>query len=124
MTRVLIAEDHAHIRTLIRMTLEFEGFDIHEASDGTSGLHKAAEINPDVMLLDIMMPGELDGLQVCQKLKADPRLARVKVILLTARGQVRDRAEGKAAGAEDYLVKPFSPLQLIEVIERHIGARA
>ena len=82
------------------------------------------QIRPDLVLLDVMMPGELDGLQVCQRIRNDATLSATKVVLLTARGQVRDRAAGQAAGANDYLVKPFSPLQLIDVIERHMDATA
>jgi two-component system, OmpR family, phosphate regulon response regulator PhoB len=118
MKRVLIVEDQADIRKLIRMTLEFEPYEIHEAADGAFGLRMAGAVRPDLMLLDVMMPGELDGLQVCERIKSDPATMDIKVVLLTARGQVRDREAGKAAGADDYLVKPFSPLQLIETIER------
>jgi two-component system, OmpR family, phosphate regulon response regulator PhoB len=118
MKRVLIVEDQADIRKLIRMTLEFEPYEIHEAADGAFGLRMAGAVKPDLMLLDVMMPGELDGLQVCERIKNDPATSDIKVVLLTARGQVRDREAGKAAGADDYLVKPFSPLQLIETIER------
>ena len=118
MKRVLIVEDQADIRKLIRMTLEFEDYEIHEASDGAAGLRVARDLKPDLMLLDVMMPGELDGLQVCQQIKSDPRTAEIRVVLLTARGQARDREVGREAGADEYLVKPFSPLQLIETIER------
>ncbi len=122
MKRVLIVEDQADIRKLIRMTLEFENYEIHEASDGSFGLRMAQAIRPDVMLLDVMMPGELDGLQVCQRIKSDPSMAGTKVVLLTARGQQKDREAGEQAGADDYLVKPFSPLQLIETLEQLLGA--
>ena len=120
MKRVLIVEDQADIRKLIRMTLEFEPFEIFEAADGAEGLRKASEIAPDLMLLDVMMPGELDGLQVCAQVRANPALRDTRVVLLTARGQVKDRDAGQQAGADDYLIKPFSPLQLIETIERLI----
>jgi CheY-like chemotaxis protein len=118
MKRVLIVEDQADIRKLIRMTLEFEAYEIHEATDGTAGLTLAQALRPDLMLLDVMMPGALDGLQVCQRIKSDPGLARIRIVLLTARGQARDRQAGAQAGDDDYLVKPFSPLQLIDTIER------
>ena len=104
------------------MTLEFEDYEIHEAADGAFGLRMASAVGPDLVLLDVMMPGELDGLQVCQRIKSDPKLAGLKVVLLTARGQARDREAGQLAGADDYLVKPFSPLQLIETIERLLPA--
>lgn len=118
MKRVLIVEDQPDIRKLIRMTLEFEAYEIHEADDGASGLRMAVALQPDLVLLDVMMPGELDGLQVCQRIKSDATLAGVRVVLLTARGQTRDREAGQRAGADEYLVKPFSPLQLIDTIER------
>ena len=122
MKRVLIVEDQPDIRKLIRMTLEFEAYEIHEASDGALGLRMATAVAPDLMLLDVMMPGELDGLQVCQRLKQDSVTKHIKVVLLTARGQARDREAGQHAGADEYLVKPFSPLQLIETIERLLEA--
>jgi two-component system phosphate regulon response regulator PhoB len=122
MKRVLIVEDQADIRKLIRMTLEFEDYEIHEANDGAAGLRVAREMKPDLMLLDVMMPGELDGLQVCHLIKNDPATAHIRVVLLTARGQARDREVGRDAGADEYLVKPFSPLQLIETIERLLVA--
>lgn len=118
MKRVLIVEDQADIRKLIRMTLEFEDYEIHEASDGAAGLRIARDIRPELMLLDVMMPGELDGLQVCHHIKNDAATRDIRVVLLTARGQARDREVGREAGADEYLVKPFSPLQLIETIER------
>ena len=121
MKKILIVEDQPDIRKLIRMTLEFEDYEIHEAADGAFGLRMAAAVGPDLVLLDVMMPGELDGLQVCQRIKSDPRLAHIKVVLLTARGQARDREAGQQSGADDYLVKPFSPLQLIETIERLVA---
>jgi CheY-like chemotaxis protein len=124
MKRILIVEDQADIRKLIRMTLEFENYEIHEASDGSFGLRMAQAIKPDVMLLDVMMPGELDGLQVCQRIKSDPVMKSTKVVLLTARGQQKDREAGEQAGADEYLIKPFSPLQLIETLERLIGEAA
>ena len=115
---VLIVEDQADIRKLIRMTLEFADYEIHEASDGHFGLSLARATRPDIVLLDVMMPGELDGLQLCRQLRSDPVMRHIKVVLLTARGQERDREAGRQAGADEYLVKPFSPLELIETIER------
>jgi len=122
MRRVLIVEDQADIRKLIRMTLEFEPYEVHEAADGAEGLRLAQALQPDLILLDVMMPGELDGLEVCSRVRAAPSLARTRVVLLTARGQVKDRDAGQQAGADEYLVKPFSPLQLIETIERLMPA--
>lgn len=121
MQRVLIVEDQADIRKLIRMTLEYENLEIHEAADGAFGLNMVRAVRPDLVLLDVMMPGELDGLQVCERIKADPEFWNVKVVLLTARGQFHDREMGFGAGADEYLVKPFSPLELIKTIERLIA---
>ena len=118
MKRVLSVEDQADIRKLIRMTLEFEDYEIHEASDGASGLRMARHLKPDLMLLDVMMPGELDGLQVCHHVKNDNETRHIRVVLLTARGQARDREVGREAGADEYLVKPFSPRELLSVVGR------
>jgi len=123
MKRVLIVEDQADIRKLIRMTLEFEPYEIHEAANGTDGLRLAVEVQPDLILLDVMMPGDLDGLQVCTRVRALPALQATRVVLLTARGQAQDRNAGQQAGADEYLIKPFSPLQLIETIERLMPAQ-
>jgi len=115
--KVLIVEDHADIRRLIRMTLEFDDFEIFEANDGESGLVAAAHVRPDVVLLDVMMPGALDGLEVCRMLKVTPGLAEVKVVILSARGTAADISNGMEAGADGYLVKPFSPLELTRVVQ-------
>jgi DNA-binding response OmpR family regulator len=122
--RILIVEDQPDICKLIRMTLEFGDFEIHEANDGETGLNMARAIRPHVMLLDVMMPGLLDGYQVCTRIKQDPDLKRIQVVMLTARGQATDLASGEAAGADAYLVKPFSPLELIERVETMAGATA
>lgn len=122
--RILIVEDQPDICKLIRMTLEFGDFEIHEAHDGESGLNMARAIKPAIMLLDVMMPGLLDGYQVCSRIKQDPALSSIQVVMLTARGQVSDLAAGEAAGADAYLVKPFSPLELIERVEAMVSAAA
>lgn len=119
--RILITEDQTDICKLIRMTLEFGDFEIHEAHDGETGLNMARAVQPSLMLLDVMMPGLLDGYQVCQRIKQDPTLAHIKVIMLTARGQANDIAMGEKVGADAYLVKPFSPLELIERVEGMLG---
>ena len=116
MKKILIVDDHADIRKLIRMTLEFEDYDIHEAADGESAVSMAEAIHPDLVLMDVMMPGTVDGLEACRRMRALPALANIHVMLLSARGQARDREAGLQAGAHAYLVKPFSPFQLIESI--------
>jgi len=116
MNRILIIEDQADIRRLIRWTLEFEDYEIHEASDGPVGLAQASAVRPELILLDVMMPGGLDGFQVCEQLKADPALASIPVVMLTARSQQRDREASGRAGADAFLAKPFSPMQLVETV--------
>jgi len=122
--RILIVEDQPDICKLIRMTLEFGDFEIHEANDGETGLNMARAIKPSIMLLDVMMPGLLDGYQVCTRIKQDPSLSAIQVVMLTARGQASDMAAGEAAGADAYLVKPFSPLELIDRVEAMVSAAA
>jgi CheY-like chemotaxis protein len=116
--KLLIVEDQPDIRKLIRMTLEFEGYDLLEAENGAEGLHTAQAARPVIVLLDVMMPGELDGYQVCERIKKDPSLKGTRVIMLTARGQQTDLDQGRQAGCDAYLTKPFSPLELIDTIDR------
>lgn len=121
MKKVLIVEDQADIRELIRMTLEIEDFDIDEAENGDIGLDMARKNKPDLVLLDVMMPGSLDGFDVCNRIKGDQALKRMKVIILSAKGQDNDKQQGKQAGADGYLTKPFSPRQLLEVVTRQLS---
>src|SRR5690242_20277404 len=110
MERILIIEDETPMRTALKDVLEDEGYRAITAEDGESGLQRAIEEKPDLILLDIMMP-KLDGFAVCAELR---RLANpVPVLMLTAKGQVEDRVTGLDAGADDYLVKPFSTGELL-----------
>ncbi|MDT7834037.1 response regulator transcription factor [Aquabacterium sp. OR-4] len=118
MARVLIVDDQPDIRRLIRMTLEDEPFEVQEAANGEQALAAVASWRPDLILLDVMMPGRFDGLQVCASVRADPGSSDIRVVLLSARADSGDRAAGQAAGADEYLTKPFSPLQLLETIDR------
>lgn len=113
---ILIVEDHADIRRLIRMTLEFENFEIHESANADDGLDRVRSVRPHILLLDVMMPGKMDGLELCRLIKNDPELSSIYIVLLTARGQPKDIEAGTDAGADAYLLKPFSPLKLIETI--------
>lgn len=117
MKRILIVEDQSDIRQLIRTTLEFDDYEILEADNGPRGLQMAQAMRPALILLDVMMPGELDGYQVCERIKRDPSTSLTKVVLLTARGQKSDQEQGRKAGCDAYLVKPFSPLSLIDMID-------
>jgi CheY-like chemotaxis protein len=120
---VVVVEDQADIRKLVRMTLSICEAEVYEADSGDSGLRLVNELRPPVVLMDIMMPGEVDGLEACRRIKQDPRLNNTRVVMLTARGQEADLAAGKAAGADAYLVKPFSPLQLLDTVAE-LGQRA
>lgn len=116
MRKLLIADDEAGIRSLVKMTLESDDYEIMEASDGVEALALAKEHQPHLLLLDVSMPG-LSGFDVCRAIKADPGLKEIRVIMLTALAQESDIAEGKAAGADDYFTKPFSPIALIRKVE-------
>ena len=114
---ILVVEDQADIRKLIRMTMEMVDRVVHEADNGEEGLRLVRGLRPDLVLLDVMMPGSLDGYQVCQFIKQDPALREIKVVMLTARGQQADFEMGRQAGADAYLTKPFSPLELIDTVD-------
>jgi DNA-binding response OmpR family regulator len=103
------------------MTLDFNNYEIHETADAETGLRMVREINPDLILLDIMMPGKMDGLSLCRLLKGSSEHKDIALILLTARGQQADRQAGMEAGADEYMVKPFSPIKLIELVEDFIS---
>lgn len=115
----LIVDDQPDIRKLILMTMESEEFELHEADNGVDALRIAQNLRPSVVLLDVMMPGGLDGYQVCEKIKTDAQLkGTTKVILLTARGQRTDIERGQAVGCDAYLIKPFSPIELLDTVDR------
>ncbi len=122
MHKILLVEDHADIRRLIRMTLEFEPVEIHEAGDAEAGLAAARDWQPDLVMLDVMMPGRLNGLDLCRSLRADPALQHVPVVMLSACGHASDRQAGMDAGASAYLVKPFSPMQLLDLTQTLVGS--
>jgi len=110
--KVLVVEDHRDTRELLKYNLSAAGFDVAAADNGRSGLSLAAAFRPDIILLDLMMPG-IDGLEVCRQLKTNPDLARIPVVMLTAKGEETDKIVGLELGADDYVVKPFSPRELI-----------
>lgn len=112
MQRILVIEDENDIRQLLRFNLEREGFAVLEAADGLGGLHMATSELPDLVVLDLMLPG-MDGCDVCRRLKAQPVTAAIPVLMLTARGEEVDRIVGLTLGADDYVVKPFSVRELV-----------
>lgn len=118
MKTILIVEDQPDIRALIRMTLEIENYTVHEAEEGQSALALAQRVKPDLCLLDVMLPGGIDGYEICRRLRADSQHRRTPIVMLTARDSSADRDTGKRAGANDYLAKPFSPRQLLQAIDR------
>lgn len=124
--RVLVVDDQADIRRLIRWTLEplEAGLAIYEASTGQDALQMVSVYRPDLVLLDCMMPGAIDGFETCRQLKANEEFAGIKVILVSARGQRRDVDAGTEAGADAYIVKPFSPMRLVEQVEALLAVGA
>ena len=116
-TRVLVVDDEAPIRLLCRVNLEAEGMKVLEASDGVEGVETARGERPDVILLDVMMPG-MDGWQVAESLVDDEATSHIPLIFLTARAELRDRAKGLELGGVDYITKPFNPVELASVVER------
>ena len=117
MTRVLIIDDEAPIRLLCRVNLEAEQMEVLEAGDGPSGLALARSERPDVVLLDVMMPG-LDGWGVAEELLDDRETADIPIVFLTARAEFRDRARGLDLGGVDYITKPFNPVELAPLVRR------
>ena len=116
--RVLVVDDDRVIQQLLEVNLELEGYLVAgTASDGQEAIAMAAELKPDLILLDIMMP-KMDGLEVCRQLKADPKLAKIPIVLLSARAQDMDIREGLEIGADAYLTKPFDPVELLDVVGR------
>jgi two-component system phosphate regulon response regulator PhoB len=116
MLTLLIADDEPHIVSLVRATLEDDQIRVVEASDGEVALELAGATRPDVILLDVHMP-RLGGLEVCRRLRRDPRFQQTKIIMLTAAAQAADEARGREAGADHYLTKPFSPIRLLSLVQ-------
>jgi DNA-binding response OmpR family regulator len=116
LTRVLVVDDEAPIRLLCRVNLEAEKMEVLEAADGESGLEAARVEKPDVVLLDVMMPG-MDGWEVAERLLDDDATREIPLVFLTARAELRDRARGLELGGVDYITKPFNPVELASVVE-------
>ena len=120
MARILIADDDLDIRELVEFKLLSLGHDVEVVADGQAALAACRARRPDLAVLDVMMPG-LSGLDAVAAIRADPQLAGLPVILLTARAQEDDVATGLEAGADDYVTKPFSPRELAQRVEDQIG---
>lgn len=113
---VLIADDESSIRLLVHATIESDDYNVVEAADGAQAWALTKELKPSLVLLDVQMPGQ-SGLEVLRSIKADPSLKATRVILLTSKAQERDIEVGLIAGADFYLTKPFSPLDLLTRVE-------
>ncbi len=109
---ILVIDDEKELARLVMRALEHEGYDVIYASDGTSGLRIAREHRPDLVVLDLTMP-DIDGLEVCKSLRAEPRIARLPILVLSARASAADRILGLELGADDYLIKPFVAQELV-----------
>lgn len=114
---ILIADDEPSLRLLVRVTIESAATRVIEAADGDQAWTLVQAERPAIALLDVQMPGR-SGLELTRAIKADPSLGPIRVIMLTAKGQATDLDAGRAAGADDYLVKPFSPLALLRALDR------
>ncbi|HEU5194423.1 MAG TPA: response regulator [Methylomirabilota bacterium] len=116
MLTILIADDEPHVVELVRVTLEDERVRVVDASDGASALALAAELDPELIFLDVHLP-DMSGLDVCRRLRKQARTACAHIVMLTAAAQHDDVARGLAAGATHYLTKPFSPVRLLSLVE-------
>lgn len=111
--KVLVIDDAENIIEFIRLGLRYEGFQVEAAPDGEQGISAAQRINPDIIILDVLMPG-IDGLEVCQRLRSNPTTSDIPILMLTAKDEVSDRIAGLQTGADDYLTKPFDFYELLE----------
>lgn len=116
MPTVLVVDDEQPIVDLVRFTLEDEQVRVVAAADGFEALEAAREHLPELIFLDVRMP-HLDGFEVCRRLRLDSELGKTRIVMLTAATQESDRALGQAAGADEYLTKPFSPLKLLSLVQ-------
>jgi DNA-binding response OmpR family regulator len=117
MKKILIVDDHLEVRELVEVTLRSGDYQVLQAESGRKAIEIAKAEKPDLIIMDIMMPGDMDGLGATRALKNDPETNGCPIIMLTAKGQEDDVKQGFQAGADDYFVKPFSPLQLIKKVE-------
>jgi two-component system phosphate regulon response regulator PhoB len=116
---VLVVEDEAHIRRVLEYNLKLDGFNVYLAEDGAAGLKIALEVCPDVILLDWLMP-LMNGLQVLAQLKSDNKTEGIPVFMLTAKGMLSDVTQALDMGADDYITKPFNPMQLGKTVREKL----
>jgi CheY-like chemotaxis protein len=120
MAKILIAEDERDIRDLVAFTLRFAGHEVFAATNGEEAVELAPQVNPDLVLMDVRMP-RMTGYEACRVLKANPDLKDIPVVFLSAKGQESEIQQGLAAGAEEYLLKPFAPDQLTSRVKAILG---
>jgi CheY-like chemotaxis protein len=118
--RVLVVDDDAVIVRLLEVNFRLDGFEVETATRGEDAIRKAVELHPDVIVMDVMMPG-LDGWAVTERLREDPGTADTPIVLLSARVRDDDRSRGYALGVVDYVTKPFDPTSLVEVVRSHLS---
>ena len=116
MAKILLVDDEVQLITMVQMRLEANGYEVITANDGQEGLEKAKSENPDLIMMDVMMP-KMDGYKVCGLLKNDTRYSKIPIILFTARAQQDDKELGGEVGADAYVTKPFEPPVLLAKIE-------
>jgi two-component system, OmpR family, alkaline phosphatase synthesis response regulator PhoP len=124
--KILVIDDEKDLRELVKYSLQKEGFGVESVNDGESGLAAAVSSPPDLVLVDLMMPG-IDGLEVCRRLRSDNRTNAIPVVILTAKSGEPDRVVGLELGADDYVTKPFSPRELaarVKAVLRRISTNA
>lgn len=121
MKKILIVDDQVQVRELIEVTLRGDEYQIMLAGSGEEAVDIARRELPQLVIMDVMMPGAIDGYEATRLIKSGPTASRVKIIILSARGQETDRKKGIESGADDYLVKPFSPLLLMKRVEELLG---
>jgi CheY-like chemotaxis protein len=119
---VLVVDDTANVRELIRVNLALEGFEVRVAVDGQQALDLVAELEPDLITMDVVMP-RLDGLAAATRLKADPATGGIPIVMVTARAQTADRDKGRRAGVDAYITKPFEPSELVATVRNLLDAR-
>jgi len=121
MKKILIVDDQVEVRELVEVTLRVEDYQIYQAESGEKAIEIAKAEKPKLIIMDIMMPGGMDGLEATRIIKNDPETKDCTVVMLTAKGQQADRQVGLEAGASGYFAKPFSPLDLIQKVEEILG---
>ena len=115
--KILIADDEPYILRSLSFVLKKEGFDIETACNGEEALEKAQQFKPKILFLDVMMPKK-DGYEVCNELKSNPETKDIYIIILTAKGQIIDKEKGLTTGADEYITKPFSPLEIVNKVKK------